>query len=168
MTNPQIAAKTTFTFTFTFICHPGKTHNHRSRGDTSRRAQTAQKHTQKQTHKGAAGDVPGGEHGGEKGRERQQAVLAQSQPLPARTYRWQPAAFAPRSLPIGLTRHFSRGIVAFLHVPARLSVGSQLRCLLARQEMWIPRCARVAAFLGVIIGVAKRVRRCLALATGKN
>ena len=23
-----------FTFTFTFICHPGKTHNHRSRGDT--------------------------------------------------------------------------------------------------------------------------------------
>ena len=29
--------------TFTFICHPGKTHNRRSRGDTSRRAQTAQK-----------------------------------------------------------------------------------------------------------------------------
>ena len=28
------------TFTFTFICHPGKTHNLRSRGDTSRRAQT--------------------------------------------------------------------------------------------------------------------------------
>ena len=29
-----------FTFTFTFVCHPGKTHNLRSRGDTSRRAQT--------------------------------------------------------------------------------------------------------------------------------
>ena len=27
-------------FTFTFICHPGKTHNHRSRGDTPWRAQT--------------------------------------------------------------------------------------------------------------------------------
>ena len=26
--------------TFTFICHPGKTHNHRSRGDTPWRAQT--------------------------------------------------------------------------------------------------------------------------------
>ena len=30
----------TFTFTFTFNCHPGKTHNLRSRGDTTRRAQT--------------------------------------------------------------------------------------------------------------------------------
>ena len=29
-----------FTFTFTFICHPGKTHNHRSRGDTPWRART--------------------------------------------------------------------------------------------------------------------------------
>ena len=28
-----------FTFTLTFICHPGKTHNHRSRGDTPWRAQ---------------------------------------------------------------------------------------------------------------------------------
>ena len=28
------------TFTFTFICHPGKTHNHRSRGDTPWKAQT--------------------------------------------------------------------------------------------------------------------------------
>jgi hypothetical protein len=27
------------TFTFTFICHHGKTHNLRSRGDTPRRAQ---------------------------------------------------------------------------------------------------------------------------------
>ena len=27
-------------FTFTFICHLGKTHNHRSRGDTPWRAQT--------------------------------------------------------------------------------------------------------------------------------
>ena len=26
--------------TFTFICHPGKTHNHRSRGDTPWEAQT--------------------------------------------------------------------------------------------------------------------------------
>ena len=33
-------------FTFTFICLPGKTHNLRSRGDTSRRAQTKhKKHT---------------------------------------------------------------------------------------------------------------------------
>ena len=29
-----------FSFTFTFNCHPGKTRNHRSRGDTSWRAQT--------------------------------------------------------------------------------------------------------------------------------
>ena len=28
------------TFTFTFICHPGKTRNHRSRGDTPWKAQT--------------------------------------------------------------------------------------------------------------------------------
>ena len=27
-------------FTFTVICHPGKTHNHRSRGDTPWKAQT--------------------------------------------------------------------------------------------------------------------------------
>ena len=27
-------------FTFTFICHLGKTHNHRSRGDTPWKAQT--------------------------------------------------------------------------------------------------------------------------------
>ena len=46
-----------FTFTFTLICHPGKTHNHRSRGDTSWRAQTAQKHTQRQTQGGGG---PGG------------------------------------------------------------------------------------------------------------
>ena len=30
----------TFTFTFTFICHPGTTRNHRSRGDTPWKAQT--------------------------------------------------------------------------------------------------------------------------------
>ena len=29
-----------FTFTFTFNCHPGKTHNHRSHGDTLWKAQT--------------------------------------------------------------------------------------------------------------------------------
>ena len=40
------------TFTFTFICHPGKTHNHRSRGDTPWKAQTAQKHTRRQTQGG--------------------------------------------------------------------------------------------------------------------
>ena len=34
----------TFTFTFTFICHPGKTHNHRSRGDTPWRARTVVDH----------------------------------------------------------------------------------------------------------------------------
>jgi hypothetical protein len=37
----------TFTFTFTLNCHLGKTHDHRSRGDTPWRAQTThQDHTQ--------------------------------------------------------------------------------------------------------------------------
>ena len=31
-------------FTVTFICHPGKTHNHRSRGDTPWKAQTVKRH----------------------------------------------------------------------------------------------------------------------------
>ena len=71
--------------------------------ETHRGRRRRHRNTQGDRHKGAG--VPGGV----KRRERQQAVLAPSQPLPARTYRWQPAAFAPRSL-IGLTRHFSRGI----------------------------------------------------------
>ena len=56
--------------------------------------------------------------------------------------------FAPRSLPVGLARHFSRGSVAVLHVPTRLPIGSRLRCRLAGSELWIPGCARVAVFLG--------------------
>ena len=35
-----------FTFTFTFIRHHGKTHNHRPRGDITWRAQSADRHTQ--------------------------------------------------------------------------------------------------------------------------
>ena len=43
------------TFTFTLICHPGKTHNHRSRGDTTWRAQcAAHTVTLSQRHKHAA------------------------------------------------------------------------------------------------------------------
>ena len=36
--------RTNLTFTFTFIRHLGKTHNHRSRGDTPWRAQTFEPH----------------------------------------------------------------------------------------------------------------------------
>ena len=41
------------TFTFTFICLPGKTHNHRSRGDTPWKAQT----TYQKKHGGGAGSL---------------------------------------------------------------------------------------------------------------
>ena len=63
------------------------------------------------------GDPDGGGNGislSTERRERQQAVLAHSQPLPARMYRWQPAAFAPRPLPVSLTGHFARGTIALL------------------------------------------------------
>ena len=43
-------------FTFTFICHLGKTHNHRSRGDTPWKAQTFRSahHRGKHSQSGAA------------------------------------------------------------------------------------------------------------------
>ena len=98
--------------------------------------------THKETDTRGAG-VPGGV----KRRERQQAVLAHSQPLPARTYRWRPAAFAPRALPIGLTGNFARGIISSLHIPAPLSILSRLRCLLTGQEMWSQWGAGAVALL---------------------
>ena len=91
--------------------------------------------------------------GGVKRRERQQAVLAPSQPLPARTYRWQPAAFAPRSLPVSLTGHFARVTIALLSVPAPLPVPSRLSRPLAVQDLWVPGWAGVVALLGAIIRV---------------
>ena len=91
--------------------------------------------------------------GGVKRRERQQAVLAPSQPLPARTYRWQPAAFAPWSLPVSLTGHFARGTIALLSVPAPLPVLSRLSRPLAGQDLWVPGWAGVVALLGAIIRV---------------
>ena len=81
---------------------------------------------------------------------RQQVVLARSQPLPARTYRGRPAAFAPRSLSIGLARRFfGRRCVDFLRVPAQLHLSLRLCCPLAGCPMWIPGCVRVAIVLGV-------------------
>ena len=80
---------------------------------------------------------------------RQQAVLARSQPLAARTYRGRPAAFAPRSLSIGLARRFFGRSVDFLRVPAQLHLSLRLRCPLAGCPMWIPGCVRVAIVLGV-------------------
>ena len=38
------------TFTFTFICHPGKTHNHRSRGDAPWKAQTKPSHSRRRVY----------------------------------------------------------------------------------------------------------------------
>ena len=104
--------------------------------------------THKETDTRGAG-VPGGV----KRRERQQAVLAHSQPLPARTYRWRPAAFAPRSLPVSLTGHFARGTIAFLSVPAPLPVLSRLSRPLAGQDLWVPGWAGIVALLGAIIRV---------------
>ena len=97
------------------------------------------RNTQGDRHKEAG--VPGGV----KRRERQQAVLAPSQPLPARTYRWRPAAIAPRSLPVSLTGHFARGAIALLSVPTPLPVLSRLSCPLAGQELWVPWSGGVVA-----------------------
>ena len=67
------------TFTFTLNCHLGKTHDHRSRGDTPWRAQTThQDHTQAPAFPGKWPPKGG------------------SLNLPARMYRGWPAAAAPR------------------------------------------------------------------------
>ena len=115
--------------------------------ETHRGRRRRHRNTQGDRHKGAG--VPGGV----KRRERQQAVLAPSQPLPARTYRWRPAAIAPRSLPVSLTGHFARGTLALLSVPTPLPVLSRLSCPLAGQELWVPWSGGVVALLGVIIRV---------------
>ena len=84
----------------TLICPFGKTHNHRSRGDTPwRGGADSTKHTQTETRGRGSQEVKGGD--GSK-----PCARARSQPLPALTYRGQPAAFAPRSLSIhvGLAR----------------------------------------------------------------
>ena len=115
--------------------------------ETHRGRRRQHRNTQRDRHKGAG--VPGGVKRG----ERQQAVLANSQSLPARAYRRQPAAFAPRTLPVLLKGHFARGTIALLSVPAPLPVLSRLSCLLAGQELGVPWCAGVVALLGVIIRV---------------
>ena len=70
------------TFTFTLISHLGKTHNHRSRGDTPWRAQTntPRPHTSTRVR-----EFPG-----------KWPPRGGSQSLPARMYRSWPAAAAPR------------------------------------------------------------------------
>ena len=121
----------------TLICPFGKTHNHRSRGDTPwRGGADSTKHTQTETRGRGSQEVKGGD--GSK-----PCARARSQPLPALTYRGQPAAFAPRSLSIhvGLATGprrfiviipcFSGRSVDFLRVPTRLHISSRLRCHLA-------------------------------------
>jgi hypothetical protein len=97
-----------FTFTFTLICHLGKTHGHRSRGDTTWEAQRAAR-THRLTNAAHPKDKRRNtEKGGREcqgGRRRQAGQpSSRSRTLPARMYRGWAAALTPWSLSVWLSR----------------------------------------------------------------
>jgi hypothetical protein len=106
---------TDWPFTFTLICHLGKTHDHRSRGDTTRRAQRAA-HPHTQTNKAPHSHTWTPDRTNTKKGRGCQGVkersrgghLSRSQTLPARTYRGESATLAPGPLPVRLARGTAR------------------------------------------------------------
>jgi hypothetical protein len=101
--------------TFTLDCHLGKTHDHRSRGDTTWRAQRAA-HPHTQTNKAPHSHTWTPDRTNTKKRRGCQGVkersrgghLSRSQTLPARTYRGESATLAPGPLSVRLARGTAR------------------------------------------------------------